>query len=181
MVLATLPYTTMSQISTVPIGIDQDNIRLCFVDVHDNSCFKEIVLIDMSSCTTCPAVAIATHVALVFLVFSFRLPLTYRAKITRTSMYPITIRSIMALDSAWMMLIGVRDGGQGGGAVCRQTFGQRVDIIRAKHNTCLNNTNLRYVTAVNVNTSATTPPHRIHSGKTRSAPPPPNGCWPIRL
>ena len=27
--------------------------------------------------------------------------------------------------------------------------------------------------------SATTPPHRIHSGKTRSAPP--NGCWPVRL
>ena len=117
MVLATLPYTTMSQISTVPIGIDQDNIRLCFVDVHDNSCFKEILLIDMSSCTTCPSVAIATHVALVFLVFSFRLPLTYRSKITRTSMYPITIRSIMALDSAWMMLIGVRDGGQGGGSL----------------------------------------------------------------
>ena len=28
-------------------------------------------------------------------------------------------------------------------------FGQRVDIIRAKHNTCLNNTNLGSVTAVN--------------------------------
>ena len=43
--------------------------------------------------------------------------------------------------------IGVRDGGAGGGscppirAVCRHEFGQRVDIIRAKHNTCLNKTN----------------------------------------
>ena len=34
-------------------------------------------------------------------------------------------------------------------AVCRHEFGQRVDIIRAKHNTCLNNTNLGSVTAVN--------------------------------
>ena len=46
--------------------------------------------------------------------------------------------------------------GAGGGscpppilAVCRHEFGQRVDIIRAKHNTCLNNTNLGSVTAVN--------------------------------
>ena len=39
--------------------------------------------------------------------------------------------------------IGVRDGGQGGPirAVRRHEFWQRVDIIRAKHNTCLNNTN----------------------------------------
>ena len=51
-------------------------------------------------------------------------------------------------------IIGVRDGGGGGGgsggavappqtpirAVCRHQFGQRVDIIRAKHNTCLINT-----------------------------------------
>ena len=50
--------------------------------------------------------------------------------------------------------IGVRDGGQGGAAappiraVCRHEFGQRVDIIRAKHNTCLNNTNLGSVTGV---------------------------------
>ena len=55
-------------------------------------------------------------------------------------------------------IIGVRDGGQGGGAVappiravCRHEFGQRVDIIRAKHNTCLNNTNLGYVTGDNGN------------------------------
>ena len=47
-------------------------------------------------------------------------------------------------------------GGAGGGcppppirAVCRHEFGQRVYIIRAKHNTCLNNTNLGSVTAVN--------------------------------
>ena len=51
--------------------------------------------------------------------------------------------------------IGVRDGGAGGAAappiraVCRHEFGQRADIIRAKHNTCLNNTNLGPVTAVN--------------------------------
>ena len=53
----------------------------------------------------------------------------------------------MPLDGA---TIGVRDGGQGGQrAVCRHEFGQRGDIIRAKHNTCLNNTNLGSVTAVN--------------------------------
>ena len=45
-------------------------------------------------------------------------------------------------------------GGRGGScppirAVCRHEFGQRVDIIRAKHNTCLKNTNLGYVTAFN--------------------------------
>ena len=51
--------------------------------------------------------------------------------------------------------IGVRDGGAGGAAappiraVCRHEFGQRVDIIRAKHNTCVKNTNLGSVTAVN--------------------------------
>ena len=51
--------------------------------------------------------------------------------------------------------IGVRDGGAGGAAappiraVCRHEFGQRVDIIRAKPNKCLNNTNLGSVTAVN--------------------------------
>ena len=50
------------------------------------------------------------------------------------------------------MVIGVRDGGQVPPpirAVCRHEFGQRVDIIRAKHNTCLNNTNLGSVTGVN--------------------------------
>ena len=57
-----------------------------------------------------------------------------------------------------LLLIGVRDGGGGRGAggqlpppiraVCRHEFGQRVDIIRAKHNRCLNNTNLGSVTAV---------------------------------
>ena len=122
--------------------------------------------------------------------------------------------------------IGVRDGGAGGAAappiraVCRHEFGQRVHIIRAKGNTCLNNTNWGYVTEKNLlfmicycsqrKNSATPqnmdpgkflllpppteqhriilipenfcyypPPHWIHSGKTRSAPP--NGCWPVRL
>ena len=62
--------------------------------------------------------------------------------------------------------IGVRDGGGGQGgscpppiwAVCRHEFGQRVDIILAKHNPCLNNTNLGSVTAVN---GKILPPHRI--------------------
>ena len=55
---------------------------------------------------------------------------------------------------------GHRRTGRGGGgrgaaapppirAVCRHEFGQRVDINRANHNTCLNNTNLGSVTAVN--------------------------------
>ena len=53
--------------------------------------------------------------------------------------------------------IGVRDGGAGGAggaaappirAVCRHEFGQRIDIIRAKHITCLNNTNLGSVSSV---------------------------------
>ena len=73
--------------------------------------------------------------------------------------------------------IGVRDGGLGKlpppiRAVCRHEFGQRFDIIRAKHNTCLNNTNLGSVTAVNgtknTNLGSVTavngkiqPPHRI--------------------
>ena len=97
--------------------------------------------------------------------------------------------------------IGVRDGGGGAGEaaapVCRHEFGQRVDIIRAKNNTCFNNTNLGSDTAVNgkksTNIGSVTatpqnmdpgkclllpPPHRIHSGKTRYAPP--NGCWPVR-
>ena len=93
--------------------------------------------------------------------------------------------------------IGVRDGGQGGS--CPPQFGQfvdihsdRVDIIRAKHNTCLNNTNLGSVTAVNGTNSATTPPpnraRKISAttppppnpfGQNRSAPP--NGCWPVHL
>ena len=54
--------------------------------------------------------------------------------------------------------------GRGGGrcppirAVCRNTFGQRVDIIRAKHNIYLNNTNLGSVTAANGTNFATLPP-----------------------
>ena len=53
----------------------------------------------MPSCTTCPAVAAATYVTFFFLVFAFRLTSTYRSKITRTSMYPITTRSILALNA----------------------------------------------------------------------------------
>ena len=53
-------------------------------------------------------------------------------------------------------IIGVRDGGGGGGrgGSCPPQFGQfvdtnsgRVDIIRAKPNTCFNNTNLGSVSA----------------------------------
>ena len=57
---------------------------------------------------------------------------------------------------------------------------QRVDIIRAKHNTCLNNTNLGSVTGVNgnnsgTNISATTPsppPQNMDPGKYLLLPPP---------
>ena len=53
-----------------------------------------------------------------------------------------------------LLPIGVRDGGQGGScppiqAVCRHEFGQRVEMIRAKHNRRLNNTNLGSVIAAN--------------------------------
>ena len=47
-----------------------------------------------------------------------------------------------------------RTGGRGAAApppiraVCRHEFGQRVDIIRGKHNSCFNNTNLGSVTGV---------------------------------
>ena len=103
--------------------------------------------------------------------------------------------------------IGVRDGGQGWAlapppirAVWRHYFGQRVEIIRAKHNTCLIKTNLGSVSAVNGKNFwyysleitknfwyyPPPSPHRIwsaanncHSGKTRFDPP--NGCWPVRL
>ena len=60
------------------------------------------------------------------------------------------------------LTIGVRDGGAGGQggqggqlppppirAVCGHEFGQRVDIIRAKHIKCLKNMNLGSATAVN--------------------------------
>ena len=56
-------------------------------------------------------------------------------------------------------------------AVCRHEFGQRVDIIRAKHNTCLNNTNLGSVTAGNGKNSGT--PQNIDPGKFLLLPPPP--------
>ena len=59
----------------------------------------------------------------------------------------------------------------GGGAVCRHEFGQRVDIIRAKHNRCLNNPNLGSVTAGNGNNSAT--PENMDPGKCLLLPPPP--------
>ena len=67
--------------------------------------------------------------------------------------------------------------GAGGGsnppirAVCRHEFGQRVDIIRAKHNTCLNNTNLGSVTAVNGKNPAT--PQNMDPGKNFGYYPPP--------
>ena len=72
-------------------------------------------------------------------------------------------------------------GGAGGGscppirAVCRHTLGQRVDIIRAKHNTCLNNTNLGSVTGVKGNisaTSGTTPPPNWARKISATTPPP---------
>ena len=74
--------------------------------------------------------------------------------------------------------IGVRDGGQGGQlpppirAVCRHEFGQRVNIIRAKHNTCLNNTNLGSVTGGKGKNSAT--PQNMDPGKFLPLPPPPH-------
>ena len=89
------------------------------------------------------------------------------------------------------VVMGVRDGGAGGAAappiraVCRHEFGQRVDIIRAKHNTCLKNTNLGYVTAVNgkkpthlgsvtgVNGNNPVTPHNMEPGKFLLLPPPP--------
>ena len=63
----------------------------------------------------------------------------------------------MGTGRGLVVSIGVRygtGGGRGGQlppirAVCRHEFGQRVDIIRAKHNTRLNNTNLGSVTGVN--------------------------------
>ena len=73
--------------------------------------------------------------------------------------------------------IGVRDGGGQGGqlpppirAVCRHEFGQRVDIIRAKHNICLNNPNLGSVTGVNGKNPAT--PQNMDDGKFLLLPPP---------
>ena len=100
------------------------------------------------------------------------------------------------------MSIGVRDGGAGGAvappirAVCRHEFGHRVNIIRAKHNTCLNNRNLGSVTGVNGKTpnlgsvtvckgtnratpqnmdpiSATTPPPTEYGSRKISATTPP--------
>ena len=83
--------------------------------------------------------------------------------------------------------IGVRGGGQGGQlpppirAVCGHEFGQRGDIIRAKHNTCLKNLNLLQLTekttnlgsdaAVNGKNSAT--PQNMDPGKCLLLPPPP--------
>ena len=46
-------------------------------------------------------------------------------------------------------------------------------MIRAKCNTCLNNTNLGYVTGVNGKNSATTPPPTEHRIMTNSATTPP--------
>ena len=75
--------------------------------------------------------------------------------------HDILVHSLFSLGVPWVSGlqlvpdIGVRDGGAGGSfappirAVCRHEFGQRVEIIRAKHNTCLNNTNLVSVTGVN--------------------------------
>ena len=78
-------------------------------------------------------------------------------------------------------------GGQGAAAppiraVCRHTFGQRVDIIRAKHNTCLNNTNLGSVTAVNGKILPPPPPpnraRKIWARKiSATIPPPENFCY----
>ena len=79
--------------------------------------------------------------------------------------------------------------GAGGGscppirAVCRHEFGQRVDIIRAKHNICLNYTNLGSVTAVNgkntnlgpvtaVNWTNSATPQNMDPGKFLLLPPP---------
>ena len=79
-------------------------------------------------------------------------------------------------------------GGAGGAAapppiraVCRHEFGQRVDIIRAKHNTCLNNPNLGSFTAKNTNLGSVMgvngknsgTPHNMDPGKFLLLPPPP--------
>ena len=80
-----------------------------------------------------------------------------------------------------MLPIGVRDGGAGGTtappirAVCRHEFGQRVEIIRAKHNTCLNNTNLGSVTNMDPGKFLLLPPPPLNMdpGKLMLLPPPP--------
>ena len=75
-------------------------------------------------------------------------------------------------------------GGKGGScpppirAVCRHTFGQRGDIIRAKHNTFMNNTNSGTVTAVvNGKSSASTPPPLPNLARKISATTPPHWIW----
>ena len=94
-------------------------------------------------------------------------------------------------EEMWIKHIGVRDGGGGAAApppirgVCRPEFGQRVDIIRAKHNTCLNNTNLGPVTGVNGRKhefrvcycsyrKKSCHPQNMDPGKFQPLPPPPH-------
>ena len=64
-------------------------------------------------------------------------------------------------------------------AVCRNELGQFVEMIGAKHNTCLNKTNLGSVTAVNlgsvtaVNGKNCATPQNMDPGKFLLLPPPP--------
>ena len=95
---------------------------------------------------------------------------------------------------AQLQQLNARDGGAGGQgaaapppirAVCRHEFGHRVYIIRAKHNTCLNNTKLGSVTAVNgkktriygllleLTDKILPPPQNLDPGKFLLLPPPP--------
>ena len=74
---------------------------------------------------------------------------------------------------------GHRRTGRGGGqlpppirAVCGPEFGQIVDIMRAKHMTCLKNTNLGSVTVVN-GISILSTPKNMDPGKFLLLPPPP--------
>ena len=58
-------------------------------------------------------------------------------------------RKLCAMYWLWRRHRRTGRGGQGGAAVCGHEFWQRVEIIRAKHITCLKNTNVGSVTGVN--------------------------------
>ena len=124
--------------------------------------------VQRSSLTTCPKhihVVFATHDSDVILCSCFRASRDYlfAPYTTVSSFFSSTISKMhhrpFSLLFSWCSIplhahsrTG-RGGGRGGSppirAVCRHEFGQRVDIIRAKPNRCLKNTNSGSVPVVN--------------------------------
>ena len=73
----TPPLHCQSFLHNIPWKHEQDDKKMCFVDVHDGSWFIEVVLINMLSCHRQHFQQYRVWITLLFPVVSFKLPSMY--------------------------------------------------------------------------------------------------------